>query len=147
MSWHCLWLALFIDFVVVWWYWGLLRVSYLLGKYSATWTTSPAFFDLVYFSDRVLQFCLGPVLVCNPPTSLCLPRSCDYRHAYHGWLACIVSEKKSVLFSGVPQYVVLFSLWLHSVFSPPLVCSNLNMIHIGIAVVWMCSPKIHVLET
>jgi hypothetical protein len=32
--------------------------SCLLGRLSTTWATSPALFALIYFSDRVLQFCL-----------------------------------------------------------------------------------------
>jgi hypothetical protein len=40
----------------------------LLGKRSATWTTTPVLWLLVYFSDRVSCFCLAG-LNCDPLVS------------------------------------------------------------------------------
>jgi hypothetical protein len=44
------------------------RASLMLGKHSTTWATPPAshFLLLVYFSDRVFHFCLGPAILLLP---------------------------------------------------------------------------------
>jgi hypothetical protein len=55
-----------------WWYSGSweLRVLHLIGKCSTPWATLLVIFAFVYFSDRVSDFYLKPIMDLDPSTSV-----------------------------------------------------------------------------